>query len=146
MDENGDYVKMNFFYKIIDENSAVLSNKFEATHFSIEKNNDIQKLDDYVNNRYSNVSEGYFNCKIILTSTSFKQNDVGHYIFIDGKYIYRKEFYTQEITDNNIKDLYVSDSGNYIKYDDKLIYINLENRYDIETNYFINHLNNITQI
>lgn len=139
MDKNGDYVKMNFFYKIIDENSAVLSNKVEATHFSIEKNKDIQKLDDYMNNRYSNVSEGYFNCKIILTSTSFKQNDEGHYIFINGKYIYRKEFYTKDITDENdsIKKLYISDSGNYIKYNDKFIYVNPDNRYDIETTYLI---------
>ena len=137
IDENGDYVKMNFFYKIVDENNAVLSNKFEATHFSIEKNVDIQNLDDYVNNRYSNVSEGYFNCKIILTSTSFKQNDIGNYVFIDGKYIYRKEFYTQEITDDNIKDLYVFDSGNYIKYNDSFIRVDPKNRYEIETNYLI---------
>ena len=142
IDENGEYVKMNFFYKIIDENTAKLSNNIEATHFSIEKNEDIQKLTDYVGNRYLKISEGYFNCKIILTSTSFKQNDEGHYVYIDGKYIYRKNFYTKKFSnDDEINDMYISNSGNYIKYNDDFINIDTKNRYDIETNYLINNDN-----
>ena len=143
IDENGDYVKMNFFYKMITENEAELSDRINATHFSIAKNKDIQNLADYGNNRYLKISEEYYNCKIILTASIVKQNNEGHYIYKNRKYIYKDQFYVKKPTDDISENLdkYISDSGNYIKYYDEFIEIKPNDRYNIETVYLINNNN-----
>ena len=140
IDNDGNYVKMNYFYKIIDVNSetAKLSDRFEATHFSIEKNEDIQSLNDYMNNRYLKVSECYFNCNLILTATIIEQNKSGHYIKISDKYIYKNKFYKSDFTEASSVA-----KENYIKYYDEYVKINPTQRYNIKTIYLIkdNHFN-----
>ncbi len=140
IDNDGNYIKMNYFYKVIDESGETgkLSNRFEATHFSIEKNEDIQSLNDYMNNRYVKVSEYYFNCNIILTATIIKQNRNGHYIKIGDKYIYKKGFYTAGFVEKSN-----SADENYIKYYGEFIKVDPTQRYDIQTIYLLtdNHFN-----
>ena len=136
VDNNGDYIQMNYFYKMINDDTAKLSDRFEATHFSIEKNKDIRSLNDYINNRYIKVSEYYFNCKLILTATIINQDPVGHYIKIGDKYIYKEKFYKSDFTEaNNLAD------ENYIKYYEDYLRIDSKDRYDIQTIYLLDDNN-----
>ena len=136
IDKEGNYIKMNYFYKMINEDSAILSNKDEATHFSIVKNEEIQDLNDYLNNRYSKISEYYFNCKLILTATIINQDPSGHYIKLGDKYIYKEKFYKSDFSEtSNLAN------ENYIKYYENYIRIDSKNRYNIQTIYLLDDNN-----
>ena len=140
-DIDSNYVKINYFYKMISDDSGKLSNRFEATHYSIIKNENIKNLKDI--QRYSKISEGYFRCKLILTATTINKNSLGHYVKIGDKYFYKEKFYKNDFT--GLEDLItnndIDDSGNYIKMYNKFIRINSDNRYDVETICLVNNDN-----
>lgn len=140
-DVYGNYIKINYFYKMISEENGILSDRFNATHYSLVKNQDITKLDEII--RYSKISSGYFNCKLILTATIINKNPLGHYVKIGDKYLYKEKFYKNDFT--NLEDLItyndIDDSGNYIKMYDKFIRINSNDRYDVETVCLVNNDN-----
>ena len=156
--DNGEYFKINYFYEVkysvtTDSKITKKSDRFTATHYSLKENietkEDLISLENII--RYNKVSEGYFNCKLYLTYMTIEQNNLGHYVYIDNKYIYKDKFYKYDMNyfnihnDENNEDShienYIDDSYNYILYYNNYIRIDPKNRYDIKTIYLINDNN-----
>ena len=141
--EFGDYIKINDryikIYKLFkqdNEDLIEIDNLEEATHFRLSKYDEtIYSFEEY-NERYVRVSSGYYTCKLILSCISKKQSDTGHYVYIDGNYIYKKKFYSKYLDNIDNKDyntIFEKENGSYIIYKGKCIKIDKENRYDIDT-------------
>ena len=138
--EYGNYVKINedYFkiYKLYKKDNGELietDDLINAEVFSLSKTNDtLYSLSNY--ERYNKVSEGYFDCKLILTGTTIKQSNTGSYVYIDGEYKYKDKFYNKFIKDfNKDNSLYEDEKGNYIRYYNECIYVDPSTRYDIIT-------------
>lgn len=139
--EYGNYIKINeeyfkiykLYYK--DDNDTLIETDdlLKAEVFSLSKNNDtLYSLNNY--ERYNKVSEGYFDCKLILTGTTIKQSNTGSYVYIDGEYKYKDKFYNKFIKDfNRDNSFYEDKNGNYIRYYNECIYVDPSSRYDIIT-------------
>ena len=142
--ENEEYIKINYFFKRISDELIEESDQYNATHYSLTGNlNDLLELKNVT--RYIKLSEGYFKCKLYLTVTFIEQSDKGHYIYKDGKYIYKENFYKDNLKYMNISedviDNYIDDSYDYILYYNDYIKIDKKDRYDIKTIYLINDNN-----
>ena len=131
---NGEYIKPYAFTTIDGEECDpeyakryVLYPGYEAEEFI-----DVE--------RYTKISEGYFDCRIYVTYTVKEQADNGHYVYKDGEYLYKEKFYN----DFGGED----DNGNYTYFwgnketGNSLEYVPSKNRYKIVTKNLLDRDNN----
>lgn len=123
---NGKYIKP---YLFVDDNGKKVSPKY-ATYYILNPGDVGEKIEFNIE-RYTKISNKYFNVKIFLTYTVKKQSDTGHYVYKDGEYLYKETFYN----DYGIED----ESGSYTYFwgnkelGNKLEYVPNKDRYDMIT-------------
>lgn len=147
IDDN--YRKIYKFYKVLtssDETDTIVEtdDPSEASLFRLSKFDETLYTFEEYPDRYTKISEGYFNCRIILSCSELVQSDTGHYVYIDGEYKYKDKFYSSYIDDfsQESNELLITLEGNYINYYGKCIKIDPKDRYEfytkvlVDDNYF----------
>lgn len=108
----------------------------EATYYVLNQGDEGEFFDPQY--RYRKITTQYFNCKIYITYTVKKQDDLGHYVYKDGEYLYKEKFYN-DLGEEDEKGKYTYFWGNHT-----LEYVPEKNRYTIDMNnllYFDNSFN-----